>query len=181
MVSEYYIMGLNKFEHCNPAHRENFEYCCFKTNKVFCSSCWYRDSHPYRCQSTRCGHYEKLAHLVIDKTFEIKVMNYTAEMSSSQEKFENFYRRFFQLKEIITENIKQDLINKLPLFLWSMSIEMLSNTSNHTGAAIYEEGTCADMLKIIKRKSDRKAESLEEAINGFEKMNHLFNGFQSKT
>lgn len=91
-------MGLNKFEKCHPEHQENLEYCCFKSNKVFCQTCWFRDSHPFKCFSSRCGHFEKLAHLVIDKNLEMKVMHHTAEMASSYEVYEKFYRRIYQFK-----------------------------------------------------------------------------------
>lgn len=147
---KFYAMGLNKFEQCSPSHATDFEYCCFRSNKVFCQSCWCRDSHPYKCHSTRCGHYEKLAHLVIDKTLEMKVMHHTAGMSSAKDKFDIFCKQFFQLKETITTIIKQDIENKLPLFMWSLAIEMLSTKNANFGEVLYEEGACLEMLRLIR-------------------------------
>lgn len=68
-------MSLSRFKPCDPAHSQEFEYCCFKSNRVFCQTCWYKEVHPYRCYSSQCGHFEKLAYLVIDRTLEMKVMH----------------------------------------------------------------------------------------------------------
>lgn len=57
---------------------------------------------------------------------------------------------------------------------------MLNKKNKKTGSILYEEGTCSDMLKLIKKRHDKKTENLEEAVNSVEKINHLFTGL-SKT
>lgn len=80
-----------------------------KTNTIYCRYCWYKDNHPYRCSSSRCGHYEKLAHSVIDKNLEMKIMQFTASMCSSYDKFINNFRAFDRFKKAITLKIRNDI------------------------------------------------------------------------
>ena len=78
-------MVLQKFNMCDPTHAKEFEFCCIKDNRVFCGKCWYLTEHNRQCQSTRCGHYQKLAHLVINRALELKNIHYLKSMSSNAE------------------------------------------------------------------------------------------------
>ena len=97
----------------------------------------------------------------------MKVMHHLSQMSSSKEQYESFYRRIYQLKEIITLTVKQDLENKLPLFLWSTVIEMLNKKNPKADDILFGEGTCLEMLKLIKNRNCLKSENLELAVNEF--------------
>lgn len=73
-------------------------------------------------------------------------------MSTSYEKSSKTFLKFLQLKEYITQVIKEDIMNKLPLFLDSFLVEMLGSKSAKSRSLLYEEGTCSEMLKVIKNK-----------------------------
>lgn len=62
-----------------------------------------------RCPSSRCGHYEKLAHLVIDKVLEMKTLYYTSEMSSAFDKYKGFKNSILKLKDFFIDNFKKEI------------------------------------------------------------------------
>ena len=57
---------------------------------------------------------------------------------------------------------------------------MLGKKNTKSGDILFEEGTCSEMLKLIRRKDTKKYENLEEAVNEFEKINSIFAGLKAK-
>ena len=102
------IMNFNNFVKCSEEHENDYEFCCLRDKKIFCSECWYKH-HALRCPSSRCGHYEKLAHLVIDRVLEMKTLFYTSEMSSSLEKYKIFRNNIIRMKDFFVDNFKKEI------------------------------------------------------------------------
>lgn len=88
-------------------------------------------------------------------------MQYGSEMCSSYETFDNFYRCFYRFKETVTQRIKSDIENKMPLFIWTAITEMLKLKNPNAGNLQFEELTCLDMLKVLKNGEQNKLKSLE--------------------
>ena len=73
----------------------------------------------------------------------MKTMYYISEMSSSYEKGNSINLNLEKIKEYITQTIKEDITNKVPLFLSSFLNEMLGAKSSKVNSLIYEEATCS--------------------------------------
>jgi hypothetical protein len=87
--------------------------------------CWFRTEHFRYCYSSRCGQYDKIAHLVLNRALEYKNSKLLESMCESHPSYEALRVRFLQLNFQVTEILKEFVEQKMPLLLWGMVNELL--------------------------------------------------------